>query len=391
MQNVDVAIVGGGMVGLTLARALRHTQLRIAVINPAPIARPLSEQPEARVSAINLKNQSAFADMGVWDNLDTARLGPYTQMHVWDKDSFGEIEFNAADIPSPELGHIVENQMLVNGLHQSLCDQANVSLLDGVSISKCLWGEDSTVLMLDNDTVVSAKLVVGADGANSFVRQQANFPLTFKDYEHTAIVATVRSELPHDGVARQAFTPQGPLALLPLADPHLCSIVWSQDTEYANTLLAKDDNDFCKALIAASNNTLGLLTLETPRAHFPLTMRYAREWAKDGVVIIGDAAHTIHPLAGQGANLGIQDALALAETLSDLERANAAINELRNLRPFERARKTEAMKMIAAMEGFKQLFAGDDPLKKLIRGVGLTAANKLPGIKHQFVAQAMGL
>lgn len=391
MQNVDIAIVGGGMVGLTLARALRDTDYRIAIINPASIARPLSESPEARVSAINLKNQSAFDTMGVWQSLDAARLGPYTQMQVWDQDSFGKIQFNAADIPAPELGHIVENQNLVNALYESIASQDNVTVLDGTAIAKCLWGEDNAVLMLDNDTVLSAKLVVGADGANSYIRQQANFPMTFKDYEHVAIVATIRTTEPHDGVARQVFTPTGPLALLPLADPHQCSIVWSQDTAQANALLAMSDSDFANALTAASNAVLGVLSLDTSRAHFPLTMRYAREWAKDAVVIIGDAAHTIHPLAGQGANLGIQDALVLAEVLTELESQQANIGLLRHLRPFERERKTEAMKMIAAMEGFKQLFAGDDPLKKLVRGIGLTAADKLPGIKHQFVAQAMGL
>ncbi|WP_171008986.1 FAD-dependent monooxygenase, partial [Alteromonas stellipolaris] len=171
----------------------------------------------------------------------------------------------------------------------------------------------------------------------------------------------------------------------------VCSIVWSQTPDAAKTLQGYSDSEFCNALLAASNNALGPVTLETARTAFPLTMRYAREWAKEGIVLVGDAAHTIHPLAGQGANLGMQDALALAATLITLLDDQKDIGQLRYLRPYERARKTEAMKMIAAMDGFKFLFDGDDPLKKLIRGLGLAATDKLSAVKQAFVSHAMGL
>ncbi|MCB4435049.1 FAD-dependent monooxygenase [Alteromonas sp. McT4-15] len=390
MQHVDIAIVGGGIVGLTLAAALKNCELQVAVIDKAACFQPLGDKPSARVSAINQANISALKRTGVWSYVQQDRASAYTDMHVWDKDSFGDIRFSCDEMGSDALGVIMENQALVNGLAEAVAQQSNVQMLT-TGIERILTGPNQTMLMLDNNDALSCRLLVGADGANSFVRKQAGLPITFKDYEHTAIVANIRTQEPHNQVARQAFTPTGPLALLPMSDPHVCSIVWSQSPDAASSLLALSDDGFCHALNAASNTVLGTVSLETQRAAFPLTMRYARDWAKDGVVLVGDAAHTIHPLAGQGANLGMQDALALAELLISLAAEGKDIGLHKHLRPYERSRKTEAMKMIAAMDGFKFLFDGDDPLKKLIRGVGLSVTNKLDTVKNAFVSHAMGL
>lgn len=390
MQHVDIAIVGGGIVGLTLACALKNSELQVAIIDKADCIQALGKKPSARVSAINQANISALQALNVWSHLQQDRACAYTEMHVWDKDSFGDIHFSCDEMGSDALGVIVENQALVNALATAVSKQDNVSMLTA-GIERVLAGPNQTMLMLDNNDALSCRLLVGADGANSYVRKQAGFPITFKDYEHTAIVANIRTKQPHNNVARQAFTPTGPLALLPMADPHVCSIVWSQQPEAAASLSSLDDSAFCNALSAASNCVLGTFTLETQRTSFPLTMRYAREWAKDGVVLVGDAAHTIHPLAGQGANLGMQDALVLATSLADLASDGKDIGLHKHLRAYERARKTQAMKMIAAMDGFKFLFDGDDPLKKLIRGVGLSATNKLDAVKNAFVSHAMGM
>jgi len=390
MQHVDIAIVGGGIVGLTLAAALKDSELNIAIIDKSPCYQVLADRPTARVSAINQANIKALQQFDVWPHLHQDRANSYTAMHVWDKDSFGDIHFSCDEMGSDTLGVIVENQALVNALAQAVEAQSNVQLVTAC-IDRVLAGPNQTMLMLDNDDVLSCRLLVGADGANSFVRKQAGLPITFKDYEHTAIVANVKTDESHNNVARQAFTPTGPLALLPMAEPNVCSIVWSQTPEQASSLMALDDDAFCHALTAASNSVLGTISLETERAAFPLTMRYARQWAKDGVVLVGDAAHTIHPLAGQGANLGMQDALALAESLSSLSAAGKDIGLYKHLRSYERSRKTEATKMIAAMDGFKFLFDGNDPLKKLVRGIGLSATDKLTTIKNAFVSHAMGL
>lgn len=390
MYQADVTIVGAGMVGLGLARALKDTKLNIVIIDSSPIVKPLGDQPQLRVSAINGANQQALENLGVWSKLDARRLSPYTSMQVWDQDSFGRIDFNCADLGMKELGHIVENQSLANALFDCVSEQDNVTVLSNVRVNKVLAGRSETILLLHNDDMVSCRLLVGADGANSAIRKYADFPLTFKDYGHTAIVATIRTEKPHNKAARQVFTPTGPLALLPLSEPNLCSIVWSQNSEYADELLALSNEDFAKALQVAIDGEVGQVGVESARMHFPLTMRYARQWLSDGVVIIGDAAHTIHPLAGQGANLGLQDAFALAQSLGQLASQNTAFYQARHLRAFERARKAEAMKMIAAMEGFKQLFGGANPIKKFIRGVGMTTADAIPALKQRFIAQAMG-
>lgn len=390
MFQADIAIVGAGMVGLALARSLKDADLSVILLDTTPIAKPLSSQPELRVSAINAANKQALETLGVWQHIAQERLSAYTQMQVWDQDSFGQIKFSSEEMGTTELGHIIENQSLVNALHSQVSEQPNVQLLSSTRITKVLAGQSESMLMLDNDEVVSCRLLVGADGANSAIRQYANFPLTFKDYGHTAIVATIKTVLPHGKVARQVFTPSGPLALLPLSDPHLCSIVWSQNSQQADVLLALSNSDFAKALHVATNGEVGQIAVESARMHFPLTMRYARQWLSDGLVIIGDAAHTIHPLAGQGANLGLQDAFALAESLQSLAAEHAAFHLARQLRPFERARKSEAVKMIVAMESFKQLFGGSHPLKKLIRGVGMRTADAIPVIKQRFITQAMG-
>lgn len=389
MHKVDIAIVGGGMAGLTMAAALSGSGLNVALISREPLEQPVGEAPMLRVSAINEANREALTALGVWQYLPEARISPYTHMHVWDKDSFGHIHFDHEQMQRAQLGHIIENQVLVNALAKRVMQQENVTLLQS-SIEKVLWGEHETMVMLQNDDVVACKLVVGADGANSYVRKQVGFPMTFRDYGHTAIVATIETSQPHERTARQVFTPTGPLALLPLKEPNLCSIVWSQDTPEAERLMQLDDAEFAHALTAASNSELGTVTVKSERKSFPLTMRYARQWAGEGVVIIGDAAHTIHPLAGQGANLGMQDALALAELVRQLEQQNKPIARLRYLRPFERARKAEAMKMISAMDGFKLLFEGNNPLKKMVRGVGLVTTDNIPVLKQKLISQAMG-
>ncbi|MCP4234943.1 MAG: NAD(P)-binding protein, partial [Aestuariibacter sp.] len=197
MYQADIAIVGAGMVGLALARALKDAPVSVVVIDTSPIHKALSDEPELRVSAINAANQQALSELAVWQTLPENRLSPYTHMQVWDHDSFGRIAFNCDDLGAPSLGHIVENQALVNALSEVVKTQQNVTLLPSVRIDKVLAGKSETMLMLNNDDVVSCRLVVGADGANSAIRQHGNFPLTFKDYGHTAIVATVRTELPH--------------------------------------------------------------------------------------------------------------------------------------------------------------------------------------------------
>ncbi|MCO7191284.1 MULTISPECIES: FAD-dependent oxidoreductase [unclassified Pseudoalteromonas] len=387
MQQVQVCIVGGGCVGLALALGLAKNNISVMVLDAGPEPQPLSETYGARVSAISLASQSLFESLGVWDAIKAQRATAYRKMSVCDADSFGSIQFNAQQLALPELGHIIENDAIRFALYQALQQHSQASLLFGSRYQSIHQTDSDVLITLEQGTPVMAKLLVAADGANSGVRSQFNLPISFWDYDHHAIVATIKTEQPHDATARQVFLPDGPLALLPLSDPHTQSIVWSTAPEHARELMAMDEQSFNKALSAASDLQCGLCKVQGERAVFPLTMRYAQQWLTGKVVLMGDAAHTIHPLAGLGMNLGLKDAAHLIKALSE---DNEEFASHRTLREYERTRKLDAQKHIAMMQGLKELFSGNHPLKKLVRGVGLNIVDNLGPIKDLFVQQAIG-
>ncbi|HAT6344294.1 TPA: FAD-dependent 2-octaprenylphenol hydroxylase [Aeromonas hydrophila] len=391
MQNVDVVIVGGGMVGLGLAAALKGSALKVAVVEGQLPESALDEAPDNRVSALSLASQRILQQVGAWRGIEARRLQPYGQMEVWEQDSFGRIAFDAASLRQPELGHIVENRVIQLALLEAILDSDNIQLLSPARASSLQSGEAGSLLLLEDGRALSAKLVVAADGAHSWVRRQADIPLTSWDYGHHALVATVRCAEPHEAVARQIFTPEGPLAFLPLWQPDLCSIVWSVPATRAEALCQCDEEQFNRQLTTAFDGRLGLCKVEGVRSAIPLTARYARDFARERLVLVGDAAHTIHPLAGQGVNLGLLDAAALAEQILRNQAAGKDIGRLANLRGYERWRKSEAASMLAAMEGLKRLFAGANPLKKLVRGAGLCAFDLLTPLKQSVIRAAMGL
>ncbi|ATM01389.1 FAD-dependent 2-octaprenylphenol hydroxylase [Aeromonas sp. CA23] len=396
MQNVDVVIVGGGMVGLGLAAALKESGLKIAIVEGQLPDPELGNAPDNRVSALSLASQRILQQVGAWAGIAARRLQPYEKMQVWEQDSFGQIGFDAASLRQGALGHIVENRVIQLALLEAILggnagDADNIQLLSPARAASLQSGEAGSLLLLDDGRALSAKLVVAADGAHSWVRRQADIPLTSWDYGHHALVATVRCAEPHEAVARQIFTPDGPLAFLPLWQPDLCSIVWSVPASRAEALCACDDERFNRQLTTAFDGRLGLCKVEGARSAIPLTARYARDFARERLVLVGDAAHTIHPLAGQGVNLGLLDAAALAEQIVQTHRAGGDIGLLANLRSYERWRKSEAARMLAAMEGLKRLFSGANPLKKLVRGVGLCAFDALAPLKQGVIRAAMGL
>jgi 2-octaprenylphenol hydroxylase len=391
MQSFDIAIVGGGMVGLTLAAALKETDLRIAIIENHTPSPSLSSIPDIRVSALSRSSERILSHIGAWNGILERRASPYHGMEVWEQDSFAAIGFDAQAIAQPNLGHIVENRVIQLSLLDQVKHQANVTFFMPNQCQTLAVGEREVWLSLDNGSALTTKLVVGADGANSWVRKHSDIPLTHWDYGHNALVANIKTVEPHQGIARQIFTPQGPLAFLPLTDPHMSAIVWSTEPTRAETLLTLEPNDFERHLTVEFDNRLGLCTLVSERAMVPLKMRYARDFARDRLVLVGDAAHTVHPLAGQGVNLGLLDAASLAQELAALWQQGKDIGLRRNLRAYERWRKTEAATMIATMQGFNDLFSGQDPAKKLIRGIGMSLLDHLPGPKHRLIKRALGL
>lgn len=394
MKSADIVIIGGGMVGLALAALLKQQDCQIKIIEKSP-PQVDNQTFSNRVSAINATSQAMLANVNAWQKIPAERLSPYNAMNVRERDSFAQIHFDNHDaeiktLGLAQLGFIVENNQIQKALWDVVSQQENVEIIQS-SPATLGVSETGAFLTLENGEMLSAKLVVGADGANSWVRQQANIPLTSRDYQHSALVCNVKTLETHQQTARQMFAPDSILAFLPLVDSHLCSIVWSLPPEQAEQLQQCDEVEFNKALAIAFDNQLGLCELQSSRAIYPLVARFARDFAQPRITLIGDAAHTIHPLAGLGVNLGFADAMILAQELVLRLQAGQDVGEYRHLRRFERVRKAEAVKLLAAMEGLKQLFSGDNPLKKLARGVGLSVTNQLPFVKKQFIKLAMNI
>ncbi|OOR99621.1 FAD-dependent 2-octaprenylphenol hydroxylase [Haemophilus paracuniculus] len=394
MKSTDIIIIGGGMVGLALAGLLKNTACQLTIIEKAPPQWDLS-QISNRVSAINARSEQMLNEIGAFEKIQLERRSPYQKMFVWEKDSFANIEFDNHDpaiqqLGLDQLGFILENQQIQHALWQTVSEQPNVAFIYATPQSLGI-SDNGVFLTLDNGEMLSAKLLVGADGANSWVRNQTKIPLTSRDYQHTALVCNVKTAEPHQQTARQIFAPDSILAFLPLPDPHQCSIVWSLPPEQAVGLSKINEQAFNQALTVAFDNRLGLCEVQGERAIYPLTARYARDFAQNRVALIGDAAHTIHPLAGLGVNLGFADAICLANEIKRIHQQGQDIGEYRHLRAFERQRKAEAVKVLTAMEALKQLFSGDFPLKKLLRGVGLSATNQLPFVKKWLIEQAVGI
>jgi 2-octaprenylphenol hydroxylase len=409
LTEFDIVIAGAGMVGASLACLLADTPLRIALIDRLPLT-PASGSEEhelssdkfdPRVSAISQASQQLFRDIGVWDGIAAKRACNYQAMEVWDAEGTGSISFSATQISEPELGSIVENSIITAMLHNRIAQLENVTAISPFSIESFESIEDERgsciELNASEGQSIRAGLVVAADGANSKLRQLANFECREWDYEQHALVTTVRTEREHLNTARQRFLETGPLAFLPLRvaqhddDQHFCSIVWSMLPEQAERMQALSEAEFNTELAAALEFKLGAIKWSDKRFVFPLRQRHAIDYVKDNIVLVGDAAHTIHPLAGRGVNLGLLDVRALAEELTGGIQAGRSIADSVVLARYQRRRKGNNLSMMWLMEGFKRLFAQQDLGIRWLRNMGMNAADKMTPVKNQMVRKAMGL
>ncbi|WP_323751639.1 FAD-dependent oxidoreductase [Marinobacter sp.] len=399
VKRFDILVVGGGMIGSALALGLSQQGWQVGLVEGAPVDSLLKssgtaanvESFEPRVSAISLASERLLQALGAWPRVQAGRHCGYREMIVWDGDGTGRIHFDAAELHARSLGTIVENRNIVRALFECLVE-SDVTLLDGVRVQGWVRGEG---VQLEDGRLLTANLVVGADGAMSRLRQWSGLATREWDYDQQAIVGTVRTSQSHCHTAWQSFTPTGPLAFLPLAnetgDEHFCSFVWSQDTDEARRLMALDSDRFRKELEVAIEGELGEVLAVSKRFAFPLRQRHAKDYVTDGLALVGDAAHTIHPLAGQGANLGYGDVRVLLDELGRAKQLGLAPDDALVLARYQRRRKGENLAMMAAMEGFKQLFARDELPIRWLRNAGMRWFDKLAPLKTRIAAEAMGI
>lgn len=387
----NIIIVGGGMVGLVLAKALADNNFKIAVVESSNREATWNSQVfDTRVSAITRASQNILGAIGAWKNIEAMRISPFREMHVWDATGDGVIHFDCAEIGENCLGHIVENSVIQSALFQLCQEQENVSWFTGIKPVQMNIDSQHAQLQLDNGETLIADLIVGADGGNSWVRKMAEINIDSTDYKQTAIVATVKTEFGHKETAWQRFLPTGPLAFLPLTDGY-SSIVWSTTPEQAEALVVMDDGNFCEELARSFDHKLGNITDTSKRAKFPLRSQHAKKYVKDRLALVGDAAHTIHPLAGQGVNLGFADAASLVEVLADARLKRRDFGNYHTLRRYERWRKGENLTMLTAMTGFKTLFGNENPVITTLRNFGLNLTDSMTPVKNIIIRQAMGL
>lgn len=395
-MHADLIIVGAGMVGSTLALALKDSGLNILLVDSSPLTVAPFNPAQTfapRVSALSIASQRILERVAAWPGIVQRRASPYRDMHVWDGSGTGKIHFSANSVHADVLGHIVENSIVQDALLEQL-HESDIGLLAHSRVEQLRHSGDEWLMQLEDGNEIRSPLVIAADGANSAVRRLTGCKTHEWDYLHHAIVTSVRCEKPHQETAWQRFTDDGPLALLPLQHSdgkNWCSIVWSVPEEQAQKIMALDDAAFCTALGAACEHRLGHIEHADQRYSIPLRQRHAKRYIAPGLALIGDAAHTIHPLAGQGVNLGFLDAAVLAEVLLNAVQRGEDIASERVLSRFERRRMPQNLAMMSAMEGFQHLFQADALPIRLLRNSGLKMVDNLDQVKALFVRHALGL
>jgi 2-polyprenylphenol 6-hydroxylase len=387
MKTFDVLIAGGGMVGAALACLLGRRGWSVCLVEAVdPQGQPLVQ----RVSAIALPVIEMLKQLDVWKHLPESQYCAFREMKVWDAVGRGKIHFNSADAQLPALGYIIENQAIQSALWTLCAELPNVEICCPSTvddIQRCSIGINASV----GNERVTARLLVGADGKNSQVRSWAMLPVSQRDYGHHALVSTVQTEYPHQETAWQRFLPTGPLAFLPLSDGR-CSIVWSLPPEKARTLKNLDNNEFREQLSTAFEHRLGKVVFATQPVVFPLQMLRAHHYVADRVALIGDAAHVIHPLAGQGVNLGFLDAMTLASTLLESTEVSKQPGQpsLAVLRRYERWRKGHNLLVTNLMDAFKWLFSSQKSGLVWLRSIGLNVFNQTAWVKRKLLVLMVG-
>ncbi len=392
-KDFDIIIVGGGMVGASLACGLAEEaeNLSIAVIDAhAPNLDWEQDSYDMRVSAITRASQMLFKNIAVWEKIFEQRVSPYRDMFVWDAGGKGELHFDSADMGEADLGHIIENRVIVKALHQRMLELPQIELFYPAQLNSIEFNELNTRLILEDGTEFSTSLVVGADGTRSWIRQQADIAVKGWDFDQAALVTTVKTEKYHQDTAWQRFLNTGPLAFLPLSEGY-SSIVWSTSPEEAQRLTDISEAEFAVELEQAFESKLGKIESVAGRAVFPLRLFETLNYVKPRLALVGDAAHTIHPLAGQGVNLGLADVASLITVIVEALNDKKDIGALKVLRRYERWRRADNRSMLVAMDGIKRIFGSELAIVKDLRNFGLNMTDYVTPFKNLIMQQAMGV
>lgn len=384
-MDFDIVIVGGGLAGLSLAAALRRSSLSVALVEGQAPGFPVDW--DARVYAISPANARFLDELGAWRHMDATRMQQVMAMEVHG-DAGGRLDFNAYGVGASELAWILESSLMQRELWETVKRQGNLTLLCPSRPADLMLAPDAAVLTLEDGRRISARLVVGADGAESWTRNAAGIEVRFDPYDQLGVVANFEIELPHRGTAFQWFRcDEGVLAWLPLPGQRM-SMVWSAPEYLGRELLALSADELCARVADAGGRRLGGLRLITPQAGFPLRLMRAPQCVQPRLALIGDAAHTIHPLSGHGINLGFQDAKALAGVLCD-KPGHIDCGDFALLRRYERARKEAVVTLQTVTDSLHDLFGPSADSLKRLRNLGLNLTNSLPVVKDLLVRYAL--
>ena len=388
--DAEVLIVGGGLVGSALAGLLGCKGVDCIIIEAGTRPEDIKAA-DPRALAITVATANILQNIGLWERLPDDRIGHFRRMLVWDENGRGRIGFDCSELHQSTLGYIIEQSVLQNVLDEVLRYFPSISVKRGETITELVWDEDCIRAGLSGSRSVTAKLVVAADGFNSQTRELAGIDYYIHEYHQSAVASVVKTEFPHDDVARQRFLTSGPLAFLPMAAQDRCGVVWSTLPDHAQQLVNMKKNEFNRILGDAFENTLGRIIDSGPRAVFPLRRARVGHYCIDRLVLAGDAAHSIHPLAGQGANLGLLDAACLAQVLMEAKSKNKDIGSRGVLRKYERWRKGDNEIMMMVMEAFKYLFEKQSEPLPVLRNTGMRLVDSSKPVKHWIMRRAMGL
>ncbi|MCI4567849.1 UbiH/UbiF family hydroxylase [Lysobacter sp. CFH 32150] len=388
-NRLDIAVVGGGVVGSACALALAKLGLDVALLESREPPRWSPTQRDLRVYAFAPDNAALLDTLGVWRAVQDARLHPYRRMRVWDAGGGGELTFDADALGRRELGWIVEHGLLVDRLWTALT-ATGVRVQCPARVTELEQHDDGAKLRLEDDSTLDARLVVAADGADSSLRTLAGIGIDAHDYAQKGVIAFIASEQPHADTAWQRFLPGGPLALLPFVGGE-SSIVWTLPNPEAERVLALDEGTFNRELTAAFDARLGALQLRSPRAAFPLRRQLADDYVRGRVLLVGDAAHVVHPLAGQGVNLGLRDVAALRDSIREAQDRHVDFTAPQRLARWARTRKSENATAAHAFGAINRVFSDDGMAATLLRGPLLGLAGRIPPLAHAFWRHAAGI